>query len=96
LVQGRPRARQEVVESDEGVESTALPPIVPYEAASVHAAAPVEDDDLPFELTSESKPARPRPPRTYHLPSTLLLRQAPERGAYNPDELHQLARQICA
>jgi DNA segregation ATPase FtsK/SpoIIIE-like protein len=96
LVQGRPRVRQGVVESGEAVDAAALPPIVPYEAASVHAAPPQEDDDLPFELTSESKPARPRPPRTYHIPSTLLLRQAPARGAYNPDELHQLARQICA
>jgi DNA segregation ATPase FtsK/SpoIIIE, S-DNA-T family len=96
LVRGRPMARQGVVEEDdESMEGTELPPIVPYEAAPSHAALP-EEQDLPFEVISESEPARPRPPRTYHLPSTLLLRQPPERGAYNPEELHQLARQICA
>ncbi len=90
----RAAMRQEVPEAVE-VEETSLPPIVPYEAASVQPTAVEEDEEL-FELKSESAPARPRQRRAYHIPSTLLLRQPQERGSYNPDELHQLARQICA
>ena len=78
------------------VEETSLPPIIPYEAALAQAAAVEEEEEAPFELTSEQPAVRVRKQRTYHIPSTLLLRPPHERSTYNPEELHQLARQICA
>jgi S-DNA-T family DNA segregation ATPase FtsK/SpoIIIE len=88
--------RQEVPEEAEEVQETSLPPIIPYEAAVAQAVAIEKEEEAPFELTSEPAAVRVRKPQSYHIPSTLLLRPPHERSTYNPEELHQLARQICA
>ena len=80
------------IESDqEAPEDLGMPPIIPYEADA-------EPEESATSLETESEPAAPIPeeqPRTYHLPSTLLLRRPDPKNAYDPDELHAIARQIC-
>lgn len=87
-----PRLPADPIESgQDATEDSELPPIIPYEAE----AEPAETAD---SLETESEPGAPIPeeqPRTYHLPSTLLLRRPDPRSAYDPDELHAIARQIC-
>ena len=75
-----------------------LPPIVPYEEnGTLYGGPPPEAEPHngfgPPSL--EEEPSIDRQPRTYHLPSTLLLRPPYERGGYDSEELHEVARQIC-
>ncbi len=85
----------------------ALPPIVPYEGAEQVNGTPPEEleEDYSQETHSPSAQADPpwqneaavaKPPRTYHIPSTLLLTPPAPRSSYNPEELQDRARQICA
>ena len=76
-----------------------LPPIVPYEDnGAAQGGAPHSEEPLngfgPPSMDEE--PSVVREPRTYHLPSTLLLRAPYERGGYDSEELHEVARHICA
>ncbi len=83
-----------------------LPPIVPYEGAEEVNGIP--PDELEEEYTPKTEPAEQadqpwqdepvvaEPPRTYHIPSTLLLNPPAPRTSYNPEELQDRARQICA
>lgn len=75
------------------------PPIIPYETeAGLETAedtnAFLAPDD-PFATTDPGAPIPDHPPKTYHMPSTLLLRAPDPRSAYDPDELHDIARLIC-
>ena len=87
-----PRLSADPIESGQDApEDFGLPPIIPYEAE----AEPGEPVD---SLETKSEPGAPIPeeqPRTYYLPSTLLLRRPDPRSAYDPEELHAIARQIC-
>ena len=60
------------IESDQDApQESGMPPIIPYEAEA-------EPEESANSLEIESEPAAPIPeeqPRTYHLPSTLLLRR---------------------
>ena len=97
LAHARPVRRQEAAGEIPIEDEHELPPIVPYEAAvSPAAQAEEEEQDLLYEMESKPPPARSRRKKTYHTPSTLLLKPPPARGAYDPEALHHLARQICA
>ena len=98
-----PRAaepRQEA--AHEEAESDGLPPIVPYESAieAVQAGDPFDEieefapDALSRLAGQEHSLAKPE--RIYRLPSTLLLKSPAARHDYDPDELHGVAKQICA
>ena len=76
-----------------------LPPIVPYEDSGAAQGGPPQDEEPPNGFgppSMDEEPSVVREPRTYHLPSTLLLRPPYERGGYDPEELHEVARQVCA
>ena len=84
-----------------------LPPIVPYEGAEqVNGTTPEElEEDYSQEiepasaqedLPGQQEAAVAEPPRTYHIPSTLLLSPPAPRSSYDPEQLQDLARQICA
>ncbi len=92
-----------------GKEDGELPPIIPYESHPVSDAAeqpPFPDassgdldrePEQQFGLAAESEESSvlPRRPRTYRLPSTLLLRPGVARSEYDEAELQEVARQIC-
>jgi S-DNA-T family DNA segregation ATPase FtsK/SpoIIIE len=89
-------------ESDEFAEeeSAALPPIIPYDAESDGGEPAGEEGDVYAEDPFFSRAEESRGPlraqkRTYHLPSTLLLQPPAQRGDYDPEELHDVAQQIC-
>ena len=85
-------------ETDAEAESSGPPPIVPYEAASDSEGEESDDpfaDNDPFTTTKPGAPIPDDPPKTYHMPSVLLLHPPDPRSAYDPDELHEIARQIC-
>lgn len=104
-----PRPNQAVAQaalSDSAV-SDSLPPIVPYEGVEeVNEVLPQKFENeysREAELASgqanlplQQGAAVIEPPRTYHIPSTLLLAAPAPRGSYNPEELQRLASQICA
>jgi S-DNA-T family DNA segregation ATPase FtsK/SpoIIIE len=75
------------------------PPIIPYEtvpdlASSGKAKAFLEPED-PFTTSEPGAPIPRERPKTYRMPSTLLLHTPDPRSAYDPDELHDIARLIC-
>ncbi len=75
-------------------EDGAPPPIVPYaEAAESPDSAFTEPD--PFATAKPGAPIPDEKTRQYHIPSTLLLHAPDPRAAYDPEELHAIARQIC-
>ena len=89
-----------------------LPPIVAYDGARKGAAGDEETAELPpFDLDSgeELEPvgdalsqwvpdtsAEPAPRPAYQLPSTLLLQSPATASVYDPEELQEIARAICA
>ena len=77
----------------DGAEDAAPPPIIPYAAEEEDAAAHAEPD--PFAAAEPGAPIPEQTTRHYHLPSTLLLHAPDPRNAYDPEELHEIARQIC-
>ena len=90
-----PRLPADPVESGQNApEDFELPPIIPYEADS-ESADSLETEPEPFSTTETGAPIPDEQLRIYHLPSTLLLRRPDPRSAYDPEELHAIARQIC-
>ena len=90
----------ELDDAESWPEEPALPPIVPYETARDTADRRDEalDDMEPLDGVSSATDEQPtvtREPKTYHLPSTLLLKPPFERGGYDSEQLHEIARQIC-
>ena len=81
------------VEAQPEDEVCEAPPIVPYEAPTERESE--EESNDPFEISEPGAPIPDEPPRSYHLPSTLLLHPPDPRSAYDPDDLHEIARQIC-
>ena len=75
-------------------EDFELPPIIPYEA-DAESSDSLETEPEHFTATETGAPIPEEQPRTYHLPSTLLLRRPDPRTAYDPEELHAIAQQIC-
>ena len=97
---GAAEPQQEAVHEEP--ESGGLPPIVPYESA---AEAPESgdlfgesEDSAPDAVSrvEDSQASLPKPEKTYRLPSTLLLKSPAARHDYDADELHGVAKQICA
>ena len=92
----------EYIEVYEEAESDGLPPIVPYESAAEQALSgglfEALGDSAPDSVSrlEEPGPSLPKPEKTYRLPSTLLLKSPGPRHDYDPDELHGVAKQICA
>ena len=84
-----------------------LPPIVPYEGAEEVNGIPPDEPGEDYsqetepasaqeDLPGQQEAAVAEPPRTYHIPSTLLLNPPAPRTSYDPEELQDRARQICA
>ena len=97
--------------SSEEASVDTLPPIVPYDGAR-DGADDDEDDELPpFDLDSEEEleptgdalsrwvretSVEPAPRPAYQLPSTLLLKSPAIASVFDPEELQEIARAICA
>ncbi len=89
-----------------------LPPIIPYDGAREDIGEDDETAELPpFDLDSAEQPepagdalsrwvpdtsSEPAPKPAYQLPSTLLLTSPPAASAFDPAELQDIARAICA
>ncbi len=89
-----------------------LPPIIPYDAAREDISEGDETAELPpFDLDSAEQPetagdalsrwvpdtsSEPAPKPAYQLPSTLLLTSPAAASAFDPAELQDIARAICA
>ncbi len=75
----------------DGSEETADPP--PFDLDSTEDPEPVGDALARWVPDTASEPV-PKP--AYQLPSTLMLNSPPAASAYDPEELQEIARAICA
>ncbi len=79
----------------DAAEGVAPPPIIPYAAEAGESADPADTEPDPFATAEPGAPIPEETTRAYHIPSTLLLHAPDPRAAYDPEELHGIARQIC-